>query len=207
MVILSTCSIVFYLKTWIVCSNPAHFFCVCVVLCRYKVKVTLRLTVSQSVCLGVKPKSGTSDQRFFFPQSYCLVFLGRPLWREVGSVMCQSLSMDSTIVSVDTALARNQYPIQGVLPNAFKIPKICKNVGLWNVLLCGTHKYESFFVIQHLNSSHFFNWINYTHAAYTSTQIIILYQINESYFQEVTWILSSTRILVPRFDQYSINLP
>jgi hypothetical protein len=43
-------------------------------------------SVSQSVCLGVKPKSGTFDQRFFF-QNYCLVFLGRPLWWEVGSVM------------------------------------------------------------------------------------------------------------------------
>jgi hypothetical protein len=31
-----------------------------------KVKVTLQLTVSQSVYLGVKPKSGTFDQRFFF---------------------------------------------------------------------------------------------------------------------------------------------
>jgi hypothetical protein len=31
-----------------------------------KVKVTLRLTVSQSVCLGVEPKYGTFDQSFFF---------------------------------------------------------------------------------------------------------------------------------------------
>jgi hypothetical protein len=42
-----------------------------------KVKVTLRLTVSQSVCLDVEPKSGTFDQRYFF-QSYCLVFFGVP---------------------------------------------------------------------------------------------------------------------------------
>jgi phage I-like protein len=31
-----------------------------------KVKVTLRLTVSQSVCLGAEPKYGTFDQIFFF---------------------------------------------------------------------------------------------------------------------------------------------
>jgi polyisoprenoid-binding protein YceI len=37
------------------------------------------------------------------------------------------------------------------------------------------------FALQHLNSSHFFNWKSYNHAAYTSTQIIILYRINESY--------------------------
>jgi hypothetical protein len=37
--------------------------------------------------------------RDIFSQSYCLVFLGRPLWREVGSVICQSSSLQSTIVS------------------------------------------------------------------------------------------------------------
>jgi hypothetical protein len=36
--------------------------------------------------------------KIFF-RSYCLVFLGRPLWREVGSVICQSLLLQSTIAS------------------------------------------------------------------------------------------------------------
>jgi hypothetical protein len=43
-----------------------------------KVKVTLRLTVSQSVCLGVEHKSGTFDHSSFLFQSYCLVFFGAP---------------------------------------------------------------------------------------------------------------------------------
>jgi hypothetical protein len=48
-----------------------------------KVKVTLRLTVSQSVCLGVEPKYGTFDQRLFiylfFFKVTVLSFLGHPL--------------------------------------------------------------------------------------------------------------------------------
>jgi hypothetical protein len=47
---------------------------------KVKVKVTLRLTVSQSVCLGVEPKYGTFDQIFFFfLKVTVLSFLGRPL--------------------------------------------------------------------------------------------------------------------------------
>jgi hypothetical protein len=46
--------------------------------CTLQVKVTLRLTVSQSVCLGVKPKSWTFDQNFFSPQITVLSFLGAP---------------------------------------------------------------------------------------------------------------------------------
>jgi hypothetical protein len=47
-------------------------------LVKVKVKVTLRPTVSQSVCLGVEPKYGTFDQRFFFLKVTVLSFLGRP---------------------------------------------------------------------------------------------------------------------------------
>jgi hypothetical protein len=46
---------------------------------RVRVRVTLQLTVSQSVCLGVEPNSGllTRDIFFFF-ESYSLVLFGAP---------------------------------------------------------------------------------------------------------------------------------
>jgi hypothetical protein len=61
------------------------------------VEVTLRLTVSESVCLGVGHPFGAHDQILLFP-FFCgkialLFVLGRPLWREDGfgisSAICQ----------------------------------------------------------------------------------------------------------------------
>jgi hypothetical protein len=49
-----------------------------------KVKVILRLTVS----LGVEPHLGLITRYLLLFDSYGLVFVGRPLWREVGSVFC-----------------------------------------------------------------------------------------------------------------------
>jgi hypothetical protein len=44
-----------------------------------RVRVTLRLTVSQSVCLGVEPRLGLMTRYLFFIQSYSPVHMGRPL--------------------------------------------------------------------------------------------------------------------------------
>jgi hypothetical protein len=74
---------------------------------KVEVEATLRLTVSQSVCLGNEHPCGTCDQillsvrRLFF-ESCCLVSVGRPLWREVGSVICHSQSIVISNLSVFT---------------------------------------------------------------------------------------------------------
>jgi hypothetical protein len=46
---------------------------------QFKVKVTLRLTVSQSVSLGVEPHMGLMTRYLLLFDSYGLVFVGRPL--------------------------------------------------------------------------------------------------------------------------------
>jgi hypothetical protein len=55
------------------------------------VSVTLQLTVSQSASLGVGPNLGLLTRDIFFLWKLTVLSnLGRPLWREVGSVICQS---------------------------------------------------------------------------------------------------------------------
>jgi hypothetical protein len=53
-----------------------------------RVKVTLRLTVSQSISLGVESHLGLMNRYLLLFDSYGLGFVGRPLWREDGSVFC-----------------------------------------------------------------------------------------------------------------------
>jgi hypothetical protein len=61
--------------------------------CRVRVRVTLRLTVSQSVWLGVEPHLGLMTRYLFLFESYSPVHMGRPLWQEVGSVIVDSKSL------------------------------------------------------------------------------------------------------------------
>jgi hypothetical protein len=44
-----------------------------------QIKVTLRLTVSQSVSLGIEPHLGPMTRYLFLSDSYVLVSVGRPL--------------------------------------------------------------------------------------------------------------------------------
>jgi hypothetical protein len=45
-------------------------------------------TDGQSVGLGVEPTLGPVTRYYFLPEIYCLVSMGRPLWREDGSAIC-----------------------------------------------------------------------------------------------------------------------
>jgi hypothetical protein len=62
-----------------------------------EVEVTLRLTVSQSVCLGIEHHCGTSDQILLLVgtllSEICgLVSVGRPVWREDRSAVCSIIT-------------------------------------------------------------------------------------------------------------------
>jgi hypothetical protein len=64
---------------------------------RVYIEVTLRLTVSQSVCLGIEHTCGTYDQMLLpvgmLLSEICgIVSVGRPLWREDGSAICSVIT-------------------------------------------------------------------------------------------------------------------
>jgi hypothetical protein len=54
-------------------------------------------TDGQSVCLGVEPRLWLMTRYFFLFESYCPVHVGRPLWREDGSTICQSHSQQYSV--------------------------------------------------------------------------------------------------------------
>jgi hypothetical protein len=65
--------------------------------CHWWGEVTLRLTVSQSVCLGIEYPCGTCDQillsvRMLLSDICGLVSLGHSLWREDGSAICSVIT-------------------------------------------------------------------------------------------------------------------
>jgi hypothetical protein len=64
------------LYNWQFTTNQFALACI---RCQVKVKVTLRLTVSQSVNLGVEPHMGLMTRYLLLFDSYGLVSVGRPV--------------------------------------------------------------------------------------------------------------------------------
>jgi hypothetical protein len=50
-------------------------------------------TDGQCLCQGVEPILRLLTRHFFLSEGCCLVSVGRPLWREVGSVICHCQSV------------------------------------------------------------------------------------------------------------------
>jgi hypothetical protein len=81
-----------------VAQNPEQYFPVSSVTPEVRWgEVTLRLTVSQSVCLGIEYTCGTCDQillrvGMLLSEICGLVSVGRPLWREDGFPICGVIS-------------------------------------------------------------------------------------------------------------------
>jgi hypothetical protein len=77
-----------------------------------KSKITLWLTVSQSVSLGVEPHLGLMTRYLLLYDSYGLVFVGHPLWWETN--LCQSQSQSYvTTYGQSASLSWCQAPIGG----------------------------------------------------------------------------------------------
>jgi hypothetical protein len=74
-------AVLWCLLSWTLAANW-RLFILTDWLLKVRVKVTLRLTASQSVKLGFEPDI------YYSLCSYGLVFVGRLLWREDGSVFC-----------------------------------------------------------------------------------------------------------------------
>jgi hypothetical protein len=77
-------------------------------------KVSLRLTVSQSVCLGVESRMGLMTRCFFLFESYCPVHVGRPLWRVTDC--------SESYVTTDgqpASLSWNKAPFWGLRPDLY----------------------------------------------------------------------------------------
>jgi hypothetical protein len=75
--------------TWVNLDDVLHTTSSAIV----RVRVTLQLTVGQSVRHGVEPNLGLLIRDIFFLKVTVLSFLGRPLWRKVGSVICQPMCL------------------------------------------------------------------------------------------------------------------
>jgi hypothetical protein len=95
-----------------------------------EIQVTLRLTVSQSICLGIEHPCGTCDQillplGMLLSEICVLVSVGRPLWREDGSAICGVTTQRSESLRTrnHTILSHLKFPQPGRPGSLIYIPQ------------------------------------------------------------------------------------
>jgi hypothetical protein len=97
---------------------------------KVEVEVTLQLAVSQSVCLGIEHPCETCDQivlpvGMLLSESYGLVSVGRPLWREDRSAVCSAITQwsESRRTRNHTLLSHLRLPQPGGPGSRIYIPQ------------------------------------------------------------------------------------
>jgi hypothetical protein len=131
--------------------NLRSYFCeapsltrgrVCNLQCNHsmvEVQVTLRLTVSQSVCLGIEYPCGTCDQILLplgvLVSEICgLISVRRPLWREDRSAICSVITQWSKSKLLHDCQSVSQYVL--ALWNLRPDITSCRNVAVCNLRSC-----------------------------------------------------------------------
>jgi hypothetical protein len=98
-------------KSWQFLQN-LHYYALFVWVSQSQSHIT---TDGQSVGLSwCRAPSGAHDQIFLLYESYCPVHMGRPLWREVGSVV--SLCENQWLLAVQSDLQASQWEMTCCLP-------------------------------------------------------------------------------------------
>jgi hypothetical protein len=136
---------------------------------------TLRLRVSQSVCLGTEPTLWTFDQillpfREFGSGICCPVSVGRPLWREAGSVLCKShssqlsvctftiyiLSLTTYHINIYISILLQcifQWLLQFIFPSACSFTVLVSTVSLHVSAYMAIFMYIEFFILIYFKDS------------------------------------------------------
>jgi hypothetical protein len=122
-------------------------------------------SVSQSVSLGVEPTLWTFDHILFPFQGFgsgigCPVSVGRPLWREAGSVLCKSQSSHLSVCTFTIyifvfhtfTIIITSSCIYACQNNAVNLAKPCWFVTCWYELTCSLRRFK------HATAIHSLSW-------------------------------------------------
>jgi hypothetical protein len=115
-------------KCPIISSSCYNSSLVILLVIRTKVKVTMRLTISQSVSLGVEAHLGLMTRYLLLFDNYGLVFVGGPLWREDGCLLYMLVALASAVILGSESLGTRDHILLSDLRLPFSSPPTSRRV-------------------------------------------------------------------------------